>query len=278
MTNLRHILQHKARHQAEAFFTKSTRGQYLGDKKILCQILGDKKFFVMADDLGFSTHMIMDGFWEYWLTKHFADLIKPGDTVIDIGANLGYYSIIAADLVTAKGRVVAIEPNPQVCALLANSLAVNGYAQRAEVLNFALSFSGSSGRLPFFVPHGEPKNGRFVGEHEDPEFMRQHGQLSEVEVGQLSADKFERVDFIKIDVEGAELAVLDHLRPIIQRFRPRIICEVNFARGYGYDDVAKAFDTDQQLLFLDFDAEVKPLTREMSVNQRYGEDWLICFG
>ena len=66
--------------------------------------------------------MIMDGFWEYWLTKYFAEQIKPGDTVIDIGANLGYYTLLAGDLVTATGRVVAVEPNPLVFELLSKSV------------------------------------------------------------------------------------------------------------------------------------------------------------
>src|SRR3546814_9527136 len=50
MANLRHILQCKARHRAEAYFSKSTRSQYLEDKKILCQILGEKKFFARSEE------------------------------------------------------------------------------------------------------------------------------------------------------------------------------------------------------------------------------------
>lgn len=278
MTKLQKILKFTPRHLAEEYFCSSTRSQYLGSNNILCKILGDKKFYVMSDDIGFSSHMILDGYWEYWLTKYFADTIKPGDTVIDIGANLGYYSILAADLVTATGKVVAVEPNPMVCRLLRNSVSVNGYAGRTEVHNFALSFADAPPQMPFFVPEGEPKNGRFVGENESVEHLNNFGQLFDVEVGSLTPDRFERVDFIKIDVEGAEIAVLEHLRPIIQQFHPKIVCEVNFARGYSYDQVMNVLGATEPMRILDFDAKIKPLTRAMAENERYGEDWLLCYG
>ena len=102
------------------------------------------------------------------------------------------------------------------------------------------------------------------------------GTVLDVAIGALEADRFDRVDFIKIDVEGAELAVLTHLRPIIERFSPRIVCEVNFSRGYSYDDVQAALGTAEDLLHLDFNASVSPLSREMSKNERVGEDWLVC--
>jgi FkbM family methyltransferase len=276
MRDLRDILQNSSPWVAQSYFKNHSRSQYLGNNKILCEILGDKKFFALADDVGFSSHMIMDGYWEFWLTKYFSDVIMPGDTVIDIGANLGYYSIIAADLVAERGRVYSVEPNPLVAALLSNSVSVNGYAQRVQVLNFALSFNEEEKRLPFFVPNQEPKNGRFVAEGENHEYLKQFGVIFDVNVGSLSPEQFDRVDFIKIDVEGAELAVLNHLKPIIHQFRPKIVCEVNFARGYGYDDVAGVLDGGEELKFLDFDSVVKPLTKQMAETQRVGDDWLIC--
>jgi hypothetical protein len=102
-----------------------------------------------------------------------------------------------------------------------------------------------------------------------------HGTVSEVQLGQILPDSFQKVDFIKIDVEGAELAVLAHLRPILEQFRPKLVCEVNFGRGYGWDDVVAALGTDA-LSFLDYDSCVKPLTRAMTETRQCGEDWLVC--
>lgn len=275
MSQLRTLLLERSRPDAEAHITARTRSQYLGRGTVLCQVLGELKLFVIGEDIGFSPHMIFEGYWEFWLTRHFAAAIRAGDTVIDIGANLGYYTLLAADLVGQSGRVVAIEPNPQVFARLSASIAVNGFSAHTSARNVALAAAGEHGTRPFFVPAGEPKNGRFVAPGEDPGRLAAHGAVSDVTLGRINPDDFERVDFIKIDVEGAELAVLDHLRPLLDKFRPKVVCEVNFARGYGWDDVTAAFGTNA-LAFLDFDSKIKPLTRAMAETQQWGEDWLVC--
>lgn len=275
MSQLRSILLKQSRPAAEEHFTARTRSQYLGKGTVLCQVLGGLKLFVIGDDVGFSPHMIFEGYWEFWLTRHFAEVIRPGDTVIDIGANLGYYTLLAADMVGPQGRVVAIEPNPEVFRRLSASIGVNGFASRVSARNVALAGPGETGKRPFFVPAGEPKNGRFIGSTEDPERLERHGAVSEVALGQIDPQAFERVDFIKIDVEGAELAVLEHLRPVLEKFRPKVVCEVNFKRGYGWEDVVTAFGT-EALAFLDFDNTVKPLTRDMTETLQLGEDWLVC--
>lgn len=275
MSQLRSLLLDRSRPAAEAHITARTRSQYLGQGTVLCQVLGGLKLFVIGDDVGFSPHMIFEGYWEYWLTRHFATTIRPGDTVIDIGANLGYYTLLAAELVGENGRVVAIEPNPEVFRRLSASIGVNGFAPRTSARNVALARPGESGTRAFFVPAGEPKNGRFLADSENPAFLAAHGSIGEVALGQIDPEEFQRVDFIKIDVEGAELAVLEHLRPVLEKFRPKVVCEVNFARGYSWDDVAAAFGTDT-LAFLDFDSTVKPLTRAMAETRQWGEDWLVC--
>jgi FkbM family methyltransferase len=274
MTDLRSLLLKKDRPTAEEYIRSRTRSQYLGNGSILCQILGDKKLFVTGDDVGFSPHMIFEGYWEFWLSKHFARVINPGDTVIDIGANLGYYTILAADLVGQGGKVVAIEPNPEVFRRMANSVSVNGYAGWVDARNIALSDEAILGNVGFFVPHGEPKNGRFVEYGADEGHLATIGEVFDVTLGALEADTFARVDFIKIDVEGAELAVLRHLAPILARHRPKVVCEVNFARGYSYDDVVAAFGTDD-LSFVDFHGDIQKFTRELAATTNLGEDWLV---
>lgn len=278
MPIIRKNILSNSRYLTERKISKLSKSQYIGNGIILCNILGGKKFFVLGCDYGLAPHLIFDGFWEFWLTKYFAMSIAPGDVVFDVGANLGYYTILAADLVTQTGQVVAVEPNPEIFWLLTKNVEVNGYMDCVEAHNFALSNTGEKGTLPFFVPAGEPKNGRFIGKSENVEFLQTKGVVQDVKLGDLSVENFDRVDFIKIDVEGAEIAVLNHLRPIIERFNPKIVCEVNFRRGYTYTDVQNALGTDRELHFLDFNSKVLPLTKEMSETERAGDDWLICYG
>jgi FkbM family methyltransferase len=255
MSQLRSLLLELSRPEAEKYFITRTRSQYLGKGTVLCQVLGGLKLFVIGDDVGFSPHMIFEGYWEFWLTRLFAEAIRPGDTVIDIGANLGYYTVLAADLVGESGRVVAIEPNTEVFRRLSASIAVNGFVSRVSARNIALGAAGESGTRPFFVPQGEPKNGRFLGANENAEHLAAFGSVFDVALGVINPDEFQRVDLIKIDVEGAELAVLDHLRPVLEKFRPEVLCEVNFKRGYGYDQLVATFGTDK-LKYLDFHSKL----------------------
>lgn len=261
----------------QSAFRSQCKSQYLGNNQILCRILGNKKMFVLGDDLGFSPHMVMEGYWEYWLTEYFALNIKRGDTVIDIGANLGYYTLLAGDLVCDSGRVIAVEPNPAVFRLLSKSVAHNGYDQRTTLHNFALAADGETGTRNFFVPTNEPKNGMILDEGRNVAAYKNQGEVMSIDLGHLKIEDFERVDFIKIDVEGAELGILQSLRPLIEKFRPKIVCEVNFNRGYGYEDIRSVLGGTDSLKYLGFDGKVRPLTKQMVQEQDNAEDWLVCW-
>ncbi len=274
--NLRDVLLKQSRLDAETLFKAGTRNAFLGNDRVLCQILGDKKFFSIASDIGFSSHMIFDGYWEFWLTKCFASHVNPGDHVLDIGANLGYYTLLAADLVGPEGRVLSVEPNPHVFRFLSDSVSVNGFSGRVDLINAALAGKDATGTAAFFVPNGEPKNGRFLIPGEQTEALKPLGDVFEVTVDHLSENRFERLDFVKIDVEGAEMDVVDGLKAVFDRFRPKIVCEVNFGRGYSYEDMLARLGTDGTLFHLDFDSEIKPLTPEMVATQRRHDDWLVC--
>tara|TARA_R110002110_G_C13415099_1_gene713952 strand:- start:151 stop:999 length:849 start_codon:yes stop_codon:yes gene_type:complete len=272
---LRRLLTSKTRWEAEKYITSQTRSQYLGQNRVLCSILGGKKFFAFGDDIGFSTHMIFDGFWEYWLTKCFADHINEGDVVLDVGANLGYYTLLAGDLVGQTGKVVAIEPNPAVFQFMSESVAVNGYSHTTDCVNAALTDDTSGLPQRFFCPKAEPKNGRFVDGHEIESELKQRGDVFDVETLNDLGSRFDRLDFVKIDVEGAELQVLNMLRPLLQKYTPKVVCECNFGRGYAFAELKRQLNV-EELFHLDFDSEIVPLTQEMVDTQRLNDDWLVC--
>ena len=270
------MLRYLPRKTVEGFFAARTKSDYLGEGKVLCRILGNFKLFALGSDVHLSSHMITDGFWEYWLTQHFAKVIKRGDTVIDVGANLGYFTVLGAELTGRKGKVVAVEPNPELAQMIKDSTLINGMQSFVEVCDFALSSPGDEAQLHLFVERGD-SNGRFLAPDEDLEHHRELGTVWPVKLGTLDPDDFERVDLIKIDVEGAEMQVLQSLQPIIERFRPNVVCEINFDRHYSYDEVLEALGSRGELKYLDYDGKVKgPLTREMARDVNYGGEWLVC--
>ena len=151
--------------------------------------------------------------------------VKPGMTVLDVGANTGYMTILLADAVGANGRVHSFEPMRANYELLRKNVQSNGLNQ-AHLHNFALSDRNGEATL-----HIDPGNdggntiGNVAGESWDGHMAvtvateTLDGFLERVGIG--------KVDFIKIDVEGAESLVFAGARKLLSRpDAPLIVCEV----------------------------------------------------
>lgn len=133
--------------------------------------------------------------------------IRPGDVVLDIGANIGYYTIQFADLVGPTGKVIAFEPDPINFGLLKRSVEANGFTN-VELVNAAVSDRSGSCSL-----HLSPRN---PGDHR----IGFTGARKSVEVTVTSLDEFfkgrnPRVDLIKMDIQGSELHAVRGARGVI---------------------------------------------------------------
>lgn len=143
--------------------------------------------------------------------------LTPGATFVDVGANVGYHTVIAAGVVGPTGRVIAVEANPENARLLKRSVTLNGF-EHVDVLPIALA--ASWGSLEFGSHIGS--NGGFVDSGAD---HRAEGRATIVPTMPLDALELGALDVIKIDVEGAEALVLDGALTTIQRCRPTMIVE-----------------------------------------------------
>ena len=208
-------------YKLQARIRPMTSPVYLGGNHCLCRVLGRYKFYVLANDIGFGAHVLLDGTWELWITQFLARLIKPGQTVVDVGANHGYFTLLMADAVGPKGVVYAIEPNPRLREVLTQSLAVNGFSARTRLWDVAATDQDNV-ELLLTIPNNEPKNGHLTPHASDPNAIPIKG----MSLATLLADA-PRIDLLKIDVEGAEEAVLNGGWDVIQRDRPDIILEFN---------------------------------------------------
>lgn len=184
---------------------------YLGGDTSLCRVLGRYKMFVDTGDVGLSTHLLLDGYWEMWTTEAMQRLVKPGTIAVDVGANLGYFTLLLGELVGTIGHVHAFEPNPEMVRRLQRSVAVNGFGGRTTVHEIALSDATRQAAL--VVPPNEPKNGHLV---------------DSCDTGlTVQLDRLDRLgiipDFIKIDVEGAEAAVWRGMAGLLTARRPLTI-------------------------------------------------------
>lgn len=250
---------------------------YLGDYIALCRLLGRYKFYVDTRDCGFGSNVLLDGFWEMWLTIAMARNVKAGMVAIDVGANFGYYSLLLADLVGPSGRLLAVEPNPSTAVTLRRSLTLNGFDGRTTVVEAAAS-SSNEGSALLFAPFNEPKNALIVP---GPEFVDPtKGSLQNVPRWSLDAEIAEigRVDFIKIDAEGAEEAILEGMSVSLNRHKPDLVLEYNAARYSGTSSMlTDLLSIYGEMSQIDNFGALIPATPAQVQTEKFGEDWLLYF-
>jgi len=189
-----------------------------------------------------SIELFRHGMFEPDLTAMVARLLRPGDVFFDVGTHLGYYSILAAEIVGAGGAVVALEPTPRTRALLERNLA--GYAH-TTVLPYAawheaaqLSFNDYGWRMSAYNSFSD---GRLNGGSEVITVTARPLDAIIAETGRVP-------NMIKIDAEAAELFVLQGLEQTMRKASPYITVEcgdftdgapktrevIDFAMSLGY--------------------------------------------
>ena len=145
------------RQHNEAVIRQLCANAYLGEGRSLCRVLGRYKMIVDPGDVGLSSHLLLDGYWEMWLTELLARIVRPGMVAADVGANLGDVTLRMADLVGPTGRVHAFEAKADLARRLEQSVAVNGFHDVVTV--HAQALADAEADMLLLVPPGEPKNG-----------------------------------------------------------------------------------------------------------------------
>jgi FkbM family methyltransferase len=263
------------RAQNEVTIRQSCTAVTLTVDTALCRVLSKYKMYVDITDIGITPHLLLDGFWEMWITQYIAAQVRPGMRVVDIGANVGYYTLLMADLVTDNGQVVAFEPNLRLQSLLRQSININGYANRVHLRGEAVA--GRSGcELTFAIPRTDPKNGHLVTDAKN-DFDPQHYRLETVLTITLDDADLGRIDFIKIDAEGAESAIWTGMQRTIAA-NPEMTVLLEF-KANRWPEWSAFLDDLNRLGFalrhVDFDGQIKPLTAGQITAERYDEDWML---
>lgn len=178
--------------------------------------LGSYKMYVSESDTAVGLHIGWSKTYEPHVTGAIKAVLKPGMCFVDIGANIGYFSMLAASVVGNEGQVFAFEPYQYNVKLLYHSAQVNGFSQ-IHIFPFAVA-----NRNELFFYSNEASNGKI--ESISDLGMSFSGDL----VYAVKLDDFlsvERLDVIKIDIEGAEYMALSGARQLLQKHRPTIFSE-----------------------------------------------------
>jgi FkbM family methyltransferase len=171
------------------------------------------------------------GTYEVPIQNIFAQHLKTGAVFYDIGANVGFFSIVAAKLVGDSGKVIAFEPGKDNAQAIRHNGALNNFKQ-IEVIEKAISNNSGSGQLLLAKYSG----GHALATADAPPDLAGEITVDVVSIDDLIAQKLiEPPNFVKVDVEGAELDVLKGMKETIKTYQPTIIYEVDDGDRTAYE-------------------------------------------
>ncbi|MCE9534142.1 MAG: FkbM family methyltransferase [Planctomycetes bacterium] len=194
------------------------------------------KFYLHSGDNYLTQLIVNEGEYEPTETKLVRQILKDGDVFIDVGANIGWYSVHAAKLVGEKGQVIAFEPEPNNLGLLRKNVQVNGLK---NVVVDDRGLSSAAGSFKLFL---EKDN---LGMHS---LVMEHGGQKYIDVQTIRFDDYWAgkgdIKLVKIDTEGAEGMILEGMRETLKNHK-NIELIVEFApyrlkkSGYDADELLK---------------------------------------
>ncbi len=196
-------------------------------------------FVVDTQDL-IQRYLYLFGVWEPHMTGWLQRRLRPGDTFVDVGANIGYFSLLASRLVGSEGHVVAIEASPVFHQSLLRNVRLNG---RHNVRAINTAVSGKRELLEFVLASDRNLGANSIVPYDGPAastFEVEARPLTEV----LTATEIAAARVIKIDVEGAEGSVVRGMAPLLGRLRSDVEITVEVTP----ERMAKLGDSAEELL------------------------------
>jgi FkbM family methyltransferase len=186
--------------------------------------------------------------FEYRTIDQMKSLVKEGFTVLDIGANVGIYSIFLSKLVGESGKIYAFEPDPLTAAILKENLTLNNCK---NVIVSQIALSDSNSKVTLQKPDGVGDAFNYIQKLDSDD--KNTVGITAIRLDDfLKQNNIPKVDFIKIDIEGAELLCLlgaeellssssnpivitECYEPFLQRFNHRISDLISFLAKFEYE-------------------------------------------
>jgi len=185
-------------------------------------VTGGRRMVVDTDDM-IGRVLAISGTWEPNVTAAVRSALRPGDVFLDVGAHIGYYTVLAAPLVGPEGHVYAFEPSPSSYRLLRKNVELNGLGNVTTV-DIAAGAAPGEGTL-----YEGPRQNSGLATLNPVFGAKREGATRELTVevrpvlSALPDGALARVRALKIDVEGQELEVLRSLQPLFERDQPLTI-------------------------------------------------------
>lgn len=192
-------------------FVKDRLATYAGPGAVLTYLRDESPLFVNTGDLGCPSPIVNGGVWEPENLAVLMSFVKSDTVFLDVGANVGYFTIAIGNRLGKRGRVYAFEPHPELTNLIERSIHLNSLEAVAKVVPCAVS--DREGSLDLFYPEGHLGRGTASRTIDEP------GRTVSVAARRIDdlLPAGLAVDLVKIDVEGHELPVLRGMEDVLRR-------------------------------------------------------------
>ncbi|HXJ92349.1 MAG TPA: FkbM family methyltransferase [Terriglobia bacterium] len=197
---------------------------YVGHDMALTKVLDRFLMYVDTRDLSVGPSFLMGASWEPAITSLFDTFLKPGMTAVDVGANFGYFTLLAGTTVGPQGLVYSFEADPRNFEILRQNVSVNWLNDRVRTHHCAVL--DSRRQIEFY------KDEKFLGCSSLFVTQPDHPNFERVSIEARPLDEMVPgpVDFVKIDAEGSEPFILEGMRGVIGRSpQIKIVMEFNVA-------------------------------------------------
>jgi len=227
------VKRRRSRKKMDKFVEKNWPGGYI--------TLDTGDFLYVPKTIDYTGHQrLIEPFREEPIISKFC---KPGMIVFDVGANIGEWTLTMANGVGAQGRVYSFEPTPFLFDALNKTVVAN---QLNQVIVSPYALSDKSKTMDFYIQYDEnelldARLSRLDSPADFKEWITDGKKAKKIQVKTITLDEFavkeklERLDFIKIDAEGYESAIVEGGLTVLKKFRPNLILEC----GGVYDSMGK---------------------------------------
>lgn len=205
--------------------------------------------FLIPDDTIITPMTIRHGLWEANETYWFCRSIGPGDTFVDVGANVGYFTVLAAQIVGDSGHIYAFEPNPEAFAMLQKNVRLNGLT---NVTLEQKAVSNAPGELELYLATENKGDHRIFQARGE---SRESVTVETVVLDEYFKGRESEINFIKVDTQGAEGVIVEGMKQIVQT-NPQLRIAIEFSPWhlgeFGFDP-GKLVDMLEAVEFRSFD-------------------------
>lgn len=258
VVSVKALLESAYRRDFEAAVRDRIHTVPLPDGTVLCRVLGRYKMYVDAADTSLAPHLMLEGFWQYWITAFLCRNLDPGETAYDLEASYGYYSLLMSELVGAQGRVVALEYNPWLFHLLRRNLSLNG---RDNIVVSHRIMAGGKAAAARELPAN--LMGPSTGSQQGIRFHRESATSCIAPMMTLDGLEQGSADLVFVSVTALEQGAIQGMQGLMDRSPSlRIILQFSTQRCPNPRETLLTLADRFPLRFIDSDARAKPITIE----------------